>query len=114
MRRVLGKEERTVDYLGTFRGKVWDSAIFLVIFGADSTKSDLFPRAPLARFYSQKNSTCKRMMHEVKQIMSVRYPGLYFRFLEMKNRVDRIKLDKIREKEDPNVRTRKKRYLRRD
>ena len=108
MQRVLGRQEKVVDYLGTFEGRVWNNAIFLVIYGEDAIESELIVRGSLERFYSQTNSTCKRMIHEVKQVMSVRYPDLYFRFVEMKNRVERERLNKIREKEDPHARVPKK------
>jgi len=107
MQRILGRQEKVVDYLGTFSGKVWDSAIFLVVYHHEAVESELVPKGNLKRFYLNKNSTCKRMLHEVRQLISVRYPELCFRFAEMKNRAEREKLNQIREKVDPHDREKK-------
>jgi hypothetical protein len=107
MQRILGRQEKVVDYLGTFSGKVWDSAIFLVVYHHEAVESELVPKGNLKRFYLNKNSTCKRMLHEVQCLMSVRYPALYMKFIEMRNKIDRVKLNEILEKEDPHERVKK-------
>lgn len=107
MRRVLGRCEKTVDYLGTFESKNWHNAIFVVVFGENAQYSEEHPVSHLSRFYFTTNSTCKRMLNEVKQLLSVRYPELYKRFVEMKNRSERTKIIREREKYDPSEKERK-------
>lgn len=107
MKRVLGRCEKTVDYLGTFEGKNWHNAIFVVVFGENIQYSEEHPVGSLSRFYFTSNSTCKRMLNEVKQLLSVRYPGLYRQFAEMRNRTDREKIVNEREKYDPVEKERK-------
>lgn len=98
MRRVIGVEERVVDYLGTFEGASYNNAIFLVLCGRSTKPTDEHPIEPITRFHFHTNNTCKRMLVEVKQLLSVRYPGLYRRFMMERNAADRRKLGLLMEK----------------